>query len=159
MASSEALSAAFAEPEETEGAESIETSLRVLRVTESIESAALTEATSVEPEVASKAPEGELEEAPAESVSDEASAAPLAEPTEPPLEEAPVAEPEALGLTDDGRAVNDPRISPKPVTDTAVSTEQAELFALPTASPVDVVQQDAPRASNDPRGARAAGSV
>ena len=108
--------------------------------------------------MASKEPEGELEEVPTESV-DEASADPLAEPTEPPQEEAPVAEPETLGLTDDGRAVNDPRISPKPVTDTAVSTEQAELFALPTASPVDVVQQDAPRASNDPRGARAAGSV
>ena len=60
MASSEALSAAFAEPEETEGAESIET------WTESTEGAALTEATSVEPEVASKASEGELEEAPAE---------------------------------------------------------------------------------------------
>jgi ribonuclease E len=145
VASSEALSAAFAEPEEAEGGESIE-------------SAALTEATSVEPEVATKASEGELEEAPAE-VSDELSAAPIAEPTEPPLEEAPVVEPEALGLTDDGRAVNDPRISPKPVTDTAVSTEQAELFALPTASPVAVVQQDAPRASNDPRGARSAGSV
>jgi ribonuclease E len=145
VASSEALSAAFAEPEEAEGGESIE-------------SAALTEATSVEPEVATKASDGELEEAPAE-VSDELSAAPIAEPTEPPLEEAPVVEPEALGLTDDGRAVNDPRISPKPVTDTAVSTEQAELFALPTASPVAVVKQDAPRASNDPRGARSAGSV
>ncbi len=151
VASSEALSAVFAEPEETEGAGSIETA-------ESIESATLTEATSVEPEVASKASEGVVEETPAETV-DESSADPLAEPMELPQEEAPAEEPEALGLTDDGRAVNDPRTSPKPVTDTAVSTEQAELFALPTASPVDVVQQDAPRASNDPRGARSAGSV
>jgi ribonuclease E len=123
-----------------------------------MERASLTEEASVESEAAPTAAEGELEEAPAETV-DETSADPVLAPAEPPQEAAPIVEPEALGLTDEGRAVNDPRISPKPVTDTAVSTEQAELFALPTASPVDVVQQDAPRASNDPRGARAAESA
>jgi len=60
------------------------------------------------------------------------------------------------GVTDAGRAVNDPRIAPKPVEETSVSTEMAELFATPEAPPVTVVQQDVPRASNDPRGPRAA---
>jgi len=60
------------------------------------------------------------------------------------------------GLTADGRAVNDPRILPKPVTDTAVQTELTELFAAPEAPPVSVVPQNIPRASNDPRGPKAA---
>jgi ribonuclease E len=145
VASAEALSAAFAEPKGAEG-------------DEHMESAALTEEASVESEASPTAAEGDLEAAPAETV-DETPADPVLAPAEPPQEAAPVIEPEALGLTDEGRAVNDPRILPKPVTETAVSTEQAELFALPTASPVDVVQQDAPRASNDPRGSRAAGSA
>ena len=144
VASSEALSAAFAEPEQTEG----------------VEGSAPAESVVMEPKSAAKAADDEVEVPPAESV-DEVSAepAPVSEQSEAPQQQAPAPEPEALGLTDDGRAVNDPRISPKPVTETVVSTEQAELFALPVASPVTVVQQDAPRASNDPRGPRAAGSA
>ena len=60
------------------------------------------------------------------------------------------------GLTEAGRAVNDPRVAPKPVTQTSVSTELGELFATSEAPPVEVVQQDVPRASNDPRGPHAA---
>ena len=60
------------------------------------------------------------------------------------------------GITDSGRAVNDPRIAPKPIVETQIVTEQAQLFARPEAPPVTVVQQDVPRASNDPRGPRAA---
>jgi len=60
------------------------------------------------------------------------------------------------GVTDAGRAVNDPRITPKPITETETVTEQADLFSKPEAPPVSVIQQDIPRASNDPRGPRAA---
>ena len=60
------------------------------------------------------------------------------------------------GVTDAGRAVNDPRITPKPITETETVTEQADLFSMPEAPPVSVIQQDIPRASNDPRGPRAA---
>ena len=60
------------------------------------------------------------------------------------------------GLAEAGRALNDPRVAPTPVTETSVSTELGELFATPEAPPVMVVQQDVPRPSNDPRGPRAA---
>ena len=59
------------------------------------------------------------------------------------------------GMTDSGRAVNDPRISPKPITQTQIVTEQAQLFALPEGPPVSIIRQDIPRAGNDPRGPRA----
>jgi ribonuclease E len=74
-----------------------------------------------------------------------------------PVEEAPEQHSDSTaGVTDAGRALNDPRIAPKPVTDTSVSTELGELFATPEAPPVTVVQQEVSRASNDPRGPRAA---
>ena len=60
------------------------------------------------------------------------------------------------GLTETGRAVNDPRIMPKPIKETILQTEQLQLFALPEAPPVSVINRDVPRASNDPRGPRAA---
>ena len=143
VASSEALIAAFAEPE-TEASEAIE---------------AVNEA------VAEDAPAAETDEAPAQ----EQAAPTVSEPAvieEPaavtataqtPVEEAPEQHSDSTaGVTDAGRAVNDPRIAPKPVTDTSVSTELGELFATPEAPPVTVVQQDVSRASNDPRGPRAA---
>ena len=58
------------------------------------------------------------------------------------------------GITDSGRAVNDPRLSPRQILETQIVTEQAPLFALPEAPPVSIIQQDTPRASNDPRGPR-----
>ena len=70
--------------------------------------------------------------------------------------ETAVEEADTSGLTADGRAVNDPRILPKPVTDTAVQTEFTQLFDAPEAPPVSVVSQNIPRASNDPRGPKAA---
>ena len=73
--------------------------------------------------------------------------------------DAVVAVPEEVdtsGLTADGRAVNDPRITPRPVTETAVATELTLLFAAPEAPPVSVVAQNSPRASNDPRGPKSA---
>ena len=70
--------------------------------------------------------------------------------------ETAVEEADTSGLTADGRAVNDPRILPKPVTDTAVQTELTQLFDAPEAPPVSVVSQTIPRASNDPRGPKAA---
>ena len=68
----------------------------------------------------------------------------------------PAAANDTSGLTANGRAVNDPRVTPRPVTETAVKTELGVLFANPEAPPVTIVQQDVPRASNDPRGPRAA---
>ena len=164
VASSEALSAAFAEPE-PEASEAIE---------------AVNEA------VAEDAPAAETVEAPAQeqaeptvseptvveeplAVTEEPLAVaeePLAAAEEPlaatataqtPVEEAPEQHGDSTaGITEAGRAVNDPRIAPKPVTDTSVSTELGELFATPEAPPVTIMQQDVPRASNDPRGPRAA---
>ena len=63
------------------------------------------------------------------------------------------------GLTGDGRAINDPRVAPKPITDTAVTTEQGLLFWQTEAPPVTVIKRDVPRASNDPRGQRTEGSA
>ena len=60
------------------------------------------------------------------------------------------------GLTGDGRAINDPRVAPKPITDTAVTTEQGLLFWQTEAPPVTVIERDVSRASNDPRGQRPA---
>ena len=56
------------------------------------------------------------------------------------------------GLTDKGRAVNDPRVEPKPVGDVSVMTLRAALFGEQEAPPVSVMGRDVPRASNDPRG-------
>ena len=55
------------------------------------------------------------------------------------------------GVTDDGRAVNDPRNRPKPILDIAISTQRAVLFEHEAAPAVTVVKRDIPRASNDPR--------
>ena len=145
VASSEALSAAFAEPE-TEASEA-------------------TQVDAVNEAVAEDAPAEERDKAPVQE-QDEPT---LSEPAviEEPLavtataqtlvEEAPEQHSDSTaGVTEAGRAVNDPRIAPKPVMGTSVSTELGELFATPEAPPVTVVQQDVSRASNDPRGPRAA---
>lgn len=56
------------------------------------------------------------------------------------------------GLTATGRAVNDPRVEPKPVGEVTVMTLRAALFGEQEAPPVSVVDRNVPRASNDPRG-------
>ena len=145
VASSEALSAAFAEPEaDTPEAGAVE---------------------AVNETATEAAPAAEADETPVQEQAEPA-------PVEPAVAEEPVAAlgteavvaeaaPEqdvhsTAGVTEAGRAVNDPRVAPKPVTETAVSTELGELFATPEAPPMTIVQQDVPRASNDPRGPRAA---
>ena len=145
VASSVALSAAFAEPEaDTTGVEAVtEAVAEAAPVAKSDETPAQEQAESapVEPAVAEEA-------ATAEETEDTVS------------EEAPKQDVHSTaGVTEAGRAVNDPRVAPKPVTETTVSTELGELFATPEAPPVTVVQQDVSRASNDPRGPRAASSA
>ncbi len=58
------------------------------------------------------------------------------------------------GITDTGRAVNDPRVSARPVTTVEVHTAHLALFPEHAAPPVSVISRDIPRASNDPRGQR-----
>jgi len=59
------------------------------------------------------------------------------------------------GITDSGRAVNDPRVSARPVTTVEVHTAHHALFPEQAAPPVSIISRDIPRASNDPRGPRA----
>jgi ribonuclease E len=140
VASSEALSAAFAEPEaETAAAEVVEATSEAgiedapgMKTDETPVLDQAEPAATQEPVVATATAEATVQEAPEQEVNSTA------------------------GVTEAGRAVNDPRVAPKPVTETSVSTEMRELFANPEAPSVTVVQQDVPRASNDPRGPRAA---
>jgi ribonuclease E len=59
------------------------------------------------------------------------------------------------GVTEQGRAVNDPRVAPKPVADVSVATAHAVLFSASAAPSVTMMSRDVPRASNDPRGQKA----
>lgn len=142
IASSEALSAAFAESDSSTASEQVvedqtQTELHPSSVVEAIETAKTEAAKAMVTETAHESDESEGDDG---SVLDQ-----------------PAAQP-ALGITAAGRAVNDPRISPKPITDTPVTTEQGQLFWQPEAPPVTVVERDVQRASNDPRGPRATGS-
>jgi ribonuclease E len=65
------------------------------------------------------------------------------------------AEVDRSGLTDAGRAVNDPRVEPKPIGEVSVATLRQALFLEQEAPPVSIVSSDIPRASNDPRGPKA----
>ncbi len=145
VASSEALSAAFAESE-ANTPEALETEA----VSEAVDEEASLEG-AVEMPVQEQAEPTTAEPPVVEE-------APAAVETEDTLaEEAPWQDIQSsAGLTEAGRAVNDPRIAPKPVTETSVSTELGELFATPEAPPATFAQQDVARASNDPRGPRAA---
>ncbi len=60
--------------------------------------------------------------------------------------------PAGNGLTDDGRANNDPRIDPKPIENVAIDTRQIALFSDSVAPAVEPSGQNVPRATNDPRG-------
>ena len=59
------------------------------------------------------------------------------------------------GVTPAGRAVNDPRVEPRPIGDVNVETLRQALFLEQEAPPVSIVSRDIPRASNDPRGPKA----
>ena len=63
-------------------------------------------------------------------------------------------EPDTGGVDAQGRAVNDPRISPKSITDVSVATARAALFSATEAPSLTMMSRDIPRASNDPRGSR-----
>jgi ribonuclease E len=142
VASSEALSAAFAEPE----ADTLEV--------EALSETASEEASAAEANESPKQPQTEVttsdpaaeEEAPAVIETEDTV---LSEASDQHIHS-------TAGVNEAGRAVNDPRVAPKPVTETKVSTEQGQLFWQPEAPPVTIVEQNVPRASNDPRGPRAA---
>ena len=81
-----------------------------------------------------------------------------AEPTEvaaPASTESESTKLDQSGLTDSGRAVNDPRVEPKPIGDVNVATLRQALFLEQEAPPVSIISRDIPRASNDPRGPKA----
>ena len=76
-----------------------------------------------------------------------------------PVAEETVAEPAALqepakgaGLTEAGRAYNDPRVEARPVGVVEIVTAHPALFSDVVAPPVQPSGKVAPRASNDPRG-------
>ena len=86
----------------------------------------------------------------------------VASAPEPAVEEAPAptaavetpAEPEAprAGITAEGRAINDPRVDAKPVTEVAITTNHFPLFSDTVAPAAATSGRIAPRAGNDPRG-------
>ncbi|MAT91034.1 MAG: ribonuclease E [Halioglobus sp.] len=81
---------------------------------------------------------------------------PAAKPA-PAQTKAPVADSapaSTAGLTEDGRATNDPRVAARPVTDVEIATAHPALFSERVAPPVQPSGKIAPRASNDPRGPR-----
>ncbi len=112
-----------------------------------VEQPAPVEATVAETTVAATEPEPQAAVA-AEPVVAEPELAPA--PAEEPVQE-PVAEADRSGLTDDGRAVNDPRVAPKPVGEVQVQTTPVVLFKDTVAPPVVPSGRVVPRASNDPR--------
>jgi ribonuclease E len=65
------------------------------------------------------------------------------------VEEPPVS---TAGIGKDGRAVNDPRVEPRPVQAVEISTEHKPLFGDIVAPPAACSERVAPRAENDPRG-------
>jgi len=156
VASSEALSAVFSNESEEDGSESQDNAIAP-QVAQILPEPTLDSA-SVESSATSDVPQTEkasAAEAPVTSSAAEVVVTTASTNTLDTLETA-VEEADTSGLTAEGRAVNDPRILPKPVTDTAVQTELTQLFAAPEAPPVSVVPQNIPRASNDPRGPKAA---
>lgn len=81
--------------------------------------------------------------------------APAAAAPEVLAEQAPVPAPKAekpRGLTEQGRAVNDPRVSARPVGVVEIVTTHPALFTDFVAPPVAPSDRITPRASNDPRG-------
>ena len=147
VASSEALSAAFGEsPEEA-------TERHTSEATSESETVAADAGES--DETAAAMPNDAIENIPAGDSSDEQSEQEQRSSAEKFGDAIGALVANTSGLTETGRAVNDPRITPRPVAETIVHTEQRQLFAMPEAPPVSVIHRDVPRASNDPRGPRA----
>ena len=98
---------------------------------------------SAEPEPQEPAPEAAMAEQPAPEAKE------AAEQAESPTTA-------TQGVTTDGRAVNDPRVSPSPIGEVHVETARMSLFSEVAAPPVMPPARELPRASNDPRGPRPA---
>ena len=80
--------------------------------------------------------------------------APQPAPAEPvAAKQTPREEPAAVpsALTEDGRALNDPRINPKPAEQLEIATQHIALFSDSVAPSVVPSGKVSPRASNDPR--------
>ncbi|PIE39185.1 MAG: ribonuclease E/G [Gammaproteobacteria bacterium] len=56
------------------------------------------------------------------------------------------------GVSEDGRALNDPRSAPRPVTELGIATQSFSLFSDTVAPAVEANTRFVPRAGNDPRG-------
>jgi ribonuclease E len=79
---------------------------------------------------------------------------------EPEPEPEVQAEPESTkGLTEEGRATNDPRISAQPVQAVEIATQHGQLFSEEVAPPVAPSGTAGPRAGNDPRGSKSDSEV
>ena len=66
--------------------------------------------------------------------------------------------PEAVdrsGITENGRAINDPRVDAKPITEIRVETAKRALFSSEAFPDAVKIANNPERAANDPRGARA----
>lgn len=61
-------------------------------------------------------------------------------------------QPGPTGLTADGRAINDPRVQPKPAELPAIQTSHLQIFGEQQPA-LQYIPRDIPRAQNDPRGA------
>lgn len=70
-----------------------------------------------------------------------------------PEPSAPASEPASTeGIDAQGRAINDPRVEPKPVEAVAIETKHVQLFGDDIAPPAACSQRVEARAGNDPRG-------
>ena len=63
-------------------------------------------------------------------------------------------QPAPTGLTADGRAINDPRVQPKPAELPVIQTSHLQVFGEQQPA-LQYIPRDIPRAQNDPRGAAA----
>ncbi|TGD73636.1 ribonuclease E [Mangrovimicrobium sediminis] len=104
-----------------------------------------------EPQASAEEPEVAQEPEPVAEAPAPAAAAPAPAP-KPQATAAPEAVASRDGLTADGRAVNDPRVEPKPVEKVEITTRQIQLFSDSVAPPAAHSGRVAPRAANDPRG-------
>ncbi|EAQ97939.1 ribonuclease E [Congregibacter litoralis] len=102
----------------------------------------------------------DVSEVVADATADTAQAPAPAEPAAATLQvDAKAANAPGEGLTEEGRAVNDPRVSPSPVQELHIETGQIVLFSETAAPAVEAPDRQVPRASNDPRGPKDAVSA
>ncbi|WP_439107334.1 ribonuclease E [Congregibacter sp.] len=93
------------------------------------------------------------------ATSEAESPVPTPEPAPSLHVEAEAANASGAGLNDGGRAVNDPRVSPAPVSELHIETGQIVLFSESEAPAVAAPERQVARASNDPRGPKEAASA